>query len=139
MGRFGQGASVAPKVPDTSAHLELVSVPDAARGKLGMVLLDAGSLTAAGTYICEFNTTGMNTVAVNLRPSSVTGTFAPTIRTVWLADGTARTTSAGSNFAANTNQELTLTDLKGQRRVQVIFTVPGSGEITFDRAEFNGL
>lgn len=139
MGRMGQGASVAPKVPDTSAHLEIISAPEGAKGHEGKVLLDAGSLTVPGAYICEFNTTGMNTVAVNLRPSSVTGTFAPTIRTVWLADGSARTTSAGSNFAANTNQELTLSDLKGQRRVQVIFTVPSSGEITFNRAEFNGL
>lgn len=138
MGRMGQGASVAPKIPETSGHLVLDVVPDAAQGWRSAVALDAGSL-GPGDYVCRINTTGMNTIAVNLRPSAVSGTFAPTIRTTWLADGSARTTSAGSNFATNTNQELTLSDLKGQRNVEVIFTVPAGGSITFNRAEFNGL
>ena len=137
MSRMGQGATVAPKIPDTSGHLTLDEVPDSMQGWKSAVALDAGAL-GPGDYVLRINTTGMNTVAVNLRPSAVSGTFAPTIRTVWCAGG-ARTTSAGSNFALNTNQELTLTDLKGQRTVEVVFTVPSGGSITFNRAEFNGL
>lgn len=139
MPRIGQGASVAPKVPDTSAHLEFVTVPDGAQGLAGKVLLDCGSITAPGTYVCRVNSTGMNYLAMNLRPSAVTGTFAPSLRTTWLADGSARTTVAGANFAANTNQQLEITDLRGQRSVELVFTIPGGGAVTFDRAEFNGL
>lgn len=139
MARFGQGATVAPKVPDTAAHLEFVSAPDGAQGVIGKVVLDCGSLTVPGAYVCRVKTNGMNYLAVNLRPSSVTGTFAPSLRTVWLADGSARTTVAGSNFAANTNQQIELTDLRGQTTAELVFTIPGSGEITFNRAEFNGL
>lgn len=137
MGRMGQGASVAPKIPETAGHLTLERVPDSAQGKKGLVVLDAGSL-GPGAYACRINTTGMNAIFVNLRPSAVSGTFAPTIQTTWEAGG-ARTTSAGSNFASNTNQQLTIADLQGQRNVEIIFTVPGGGSITFDRAEFNGL
>jgi hypothetical protein len=137
MGRMGQGASVAPKIPETAGHLTLERVPDSLQGKRSMVVLDAGAL-GPGAYACRINTTGMNSIFVNLRPSAVSGTFAPTIQTTWEAGG-ARTTSAGANFVANTNQELTIASLAGQRTVEVIFTVPGGGSITFDRAEFNGL
>ncbi len=136
--RMQQAQTVARKLPDTDGLLSLTRVPDAMQSKKNVVLIEAGELPP-GEYACRIYTTEMTTLEVNLRPSSVVGAFAPTLRTCWLADNSDRDTDAGVNFVDDTNQELTLTPLLGQRFAELVFTVPPGGAITFDRAEFNGL
>lgn len=112
---------------------------------LGKSLHDVGALNVAGAYVCEFFTDDWTVVEALLKPSAVTGTFAPTLQVItYVGDAHPVKTTAGSNFVAATAQVLSLSALNGYGVCQVIFTVPGGGSITFARAsnalaEFSGL
>lgn len=135
----------------TQYILVLSAVPAAAaQSLLGKALLDAGALTVAGEYRCRIMTNDWNDMSVHLKPSAVTGTFAPTLEALMWHENTVGTpvahptlTAAGSNFAAGTAQALTLTDLRGVTKADLKFTIPGSGAITFasasSLAEYHGL
>jgi hypothetical protein len=112
----------------------------AGAGVVGQLLKDVGNLTVAGTYQCYVDVPGLANVYAELKPSAVSGTFAPSFFSTYADGVTARTTAAGAaNFAAATAQSLTIT-LAGERRCIVQFTIPGGGSINFStRAEATGL
>jgi hypothetical protein len=133
-----QGFSVAPRVPETQAHLVITSAPDAARGLVGQSLKQAGAISVVGTYQCEIITEGWALVSAHVKVSAVTGTVRPTLITKWLSDNSTRDTTGSTDFIANTQQDLTLTDLNGQRRAYLSFDVGAAESVTFSRGEFNG-
>lgn len=133
-----------------SGHLRIKTVPVGAEVLIGQNLLGQ-ALTVVGTYTCDVETYDWAAIEVHLKPSAVSGTFAPTLAKFWANGVAVRTGSghavAGSNFGAGTAQTLTLTDLRGTIKCQVTFTIPGGGSITFANttpatptslAEYNG-
>jgi len=132
-----QGTTVAPRVPESQGILALTKAPDIARGLLGRDLSELGSLTAVGDYEAEILTDGWATVSAHVRVSAVTGTVRPLLITRW-NDGTTRDTTGSTDFVANTRQSLTLSNLNGQRRAFVTFSVGAAEAATFNQAEFNG-
>ena len=108
------------------------SVPALAMSKLGKALTDAGVLNVEGDYECIFATDGMNVIEAVLKPSAVTGAFAPTLRSLYLDRSTTRASDAGANFAAGVAETLTLSDLHGANTAKVTFSIPAGGSITFD-------
>ena len=132
-----QGASVAPRVPESQGILVLTKAPDTVRGFLGTDLSTVGPLTAVGDYECEILTDGWASVAAHVRASAVTGTVRPTLITRW-NDGTIRDTNGVTDFVGGTAQTVTVTNLNGQRRAFLTFSVGAAEAVTFNRAEFNG-
>lgn len=114
--------------------------PVGATGLVGQLLKDVGALAVAGLYQCYVDVPGLANVYAELKPSAVTGVFAPSFYSTYADGVTARTTAAGAaNFAAGTGQSLTIA-LAGERRCIVQFTIPGGGSINFvTRAEATGL
>lgn len=121
-------------------YLVIDSAPAGAKSVEGMLLKDAGVLNVAGTYKCYVETEGLANLYVTLKPSAVTGTFAPAVVSTYADQATTRTTAAGAaNFIAATIQNLTVA-LAGEKRCIVSFTIPGGGSINFSsQAEANGL
>lgn len=118
--------------------LRITTVPAAANQTLkGRTLVEVGSLTVAGAYTCEIDTQGIKDIEVNIKASAVSGSFAPTLASLFL-DGTPQDSAAGVNIST-TNQEIALSGLNGTRRARVSFTIPGGGSVTFDRAEVRGM
>ncbi len=135
-----QGATVAPRVPESQGWLVVTKAPDNARGMIGAALTDIGGtglVDIEGDYECEIITEGWATVAVHVRVSAEVGSVVPTLITRWF-DATTRDTTGAVALAANTLQTLTLTNLNGQRRALLTFTIASGESLTFDRAEFNG-
>lgn len=132
-----QGTAVAPRVPESQGWLVFTKVPELARGFIGQDLPAVGAVTVAGTYECEILTEGWALVSAHVRASAVTGTVRPTLITRWV-DGNTRDTTGAADFVANTQQDLTLTDLNGQRKAFLTFAVGAGESVTFDRGEFNG-
>lgn len=97
---------------------------------VGQSVLTAGALTP-GVYVCEVETYDWGTIEVVLKPSAVTGTFAPKIQRLYANGVAVRSETSGSNFGAGAAQTLTLTALNGTTRCRITFTVPGGGSITF--------
>ena len=126
----------------TQFVLVLSAVPATAdQSLIGKALLDAGALSVAGEYRCRIETHDWNDIQVHLKPTAVTGTFAPTLDGLYWHEGTPGTpvahptlTDAGVNFVANTYQLLTLASLMGVTKCDVKFTIPGGGAITFASA-----
>lgn len=129
-----RNASSRMPVASHQAHLYIKSAPIANVKVQGKRLLDAGALSE-GAYECSIDITGWEgAVDVVLKPSAVSGgSFAPTLATCRL-DGSAHTSAAGSNFAAATEQTLSITTLRGEQRAKVTFTVPATRTITFGAA-----
>lgn len=121
-------------------YLVIDSAPVGAKNLEGTLLKDAGSLAVAGLYRCYVDVPGLATVYAELKPSAVTGTFAPSFYSTFTDQSTARTTATGAaNFAAATAQSLSIA-LAGERRCIVEFTIPGGGSINFaTRAEAVGV
>lgn len=121
-------------------YLVIDSAPVGAKSLEGTLLKDAGSLTVAGLYKCYLDVQGLANLYVTLKPSAVTGTFAPALVSTYADQATTRTTAAGpANFIANTLQTLTVA-LAGEKRCILSFTIPGGGAINFStNAEANGL
>lgn len=121
-------------------YLVIDSAPVGAKSLEGTLLKDAGSLAVAGLYKCYIETEGLANLYVTLKPSAVTGTFAPALVSTYADQSTTRTTASGpANFAAATLQTLTVA-LAGEKRCIVSFTIPGAGSINFSsQAEANGL
>lgn len=132
-----QGFSVAPRVPESQGHLVITKVPEGVRGYIGQALADAGAITGVGTYEAEVITDGWALVQAHVKVSAVTGTVRPLLITRW-NDGTTRDTTGSADFVANTQQDLELTNLNGQRRAFLTFAVGAAESVTFSRAEFNG-
>lgn len=131
-----QTITIAPRVPESQAYFTITNAGHQ-KGLLGKRLVEAGAL-GPGTYECEVVVEGMAELAAHLRCSAVTGTVAPVLETRYL-DGTQRTAASGAvNFVATTQQALSLTDLKGQKKVYLVLTIASGESLTFDRAEFNG-
>lgn len=126
--------TVTPAYADTQGYLKITAAPDGAIGLIGKTLIEAGALTVAGAYECAIATDGVNVIEVELMPSAVTGSFAPSIKAMrYHQFASARTAmvSAGANFTAATTQVLTLTDLRGKKIVKVTFTIAAAGVVTF--------
>jgi len=106
---------------------------------LGKTLLEVGLLDEEGVYECELFTSGWSNVNVHVRPSAVSGTV-PTLslETRYASDGTTRDADASVVLAADTNDDATLADLNGQRKVYVVLTIAAGRSVTFARAEYNG-
>lgn len=121
-------------------YLVLDVVPVGAEAVKGLLLKDAGLLSVAGVYQCYIDPEGLANLFAELKPSAVTGAFAPSFFSTYVDKATARTTAAGAvNFVANTAQSLTVA-LVGEKRCIVQFTIPGGGNINFStRAEATGL
>lgn len=135
-----QGATVAPRVPESQGWLVVTKAPDNARGMIGAALTDIGGtglVDIEGDYECEIITEGWATVSAHVRVSAEVGAVVPTLITRWF-DATTRDTTGAVALAANTLQTLTLTNLNGQRRALLAFTIASGESLTFDRAEFNG-
>lgn len=135
-----QGATVAPRVPESQGWLVVTKAPDNARGMIGAALTDIGGtglVDIEGDYECEIITEGWATVAVHVRVSAEVGAVIPKLITRWV-DGTTRDTTGAAAFAANALQSLALTNLNGQRKAYLTFTIGSGEQLTFDRAEFNG-
>jgi len=136
-----------PQYADSQGYLVISATPVAARNLIGKRLIDVGAIDVEGDYECEFATDGMNTIEAVLRPSAVTGTFAPTLRSMYYNRVVTRDSDAGANFAAGVAETLTLTNLRGAQVAKVTFSVPASGSVTFAPgtaftaalAEYNGL
>lgn len=136
------------RTAQSEGPLILTAVPDGVSlSLLGKALYDAGVLDVAGDYQCDFFTNNWQECEVVLKPSDVTGTFAPTLVAL-LHTGLehASKTAAGANFADDTEQVLLLQNLRGLTRARVKFTIPSGGDLAFDlagsppgRADFNGL
>jgi hypothetical protein len=142
-----QASAVAPRIPDTQGIFCLTAWPDTSPGgRLSGAALSlpqtnpngAGVLNVPGTYECEVLCDGWNVLEAAVRVSAVTGNVIPYLRTRW-ADKTTRLESAGVNLVASTPQTLSLTNLRGQRKAYLVFTLAPGDSVTFDRAEFNGL
>jgi hypothetical protein len=120
-------------------HLRFDVVPAAeVQSLINTIVHDAGALDVEGIYEMHIETYGVDAVDVTLRPSAVSGAFAPSA-IITLADGsTQKAAVAGANFAANTTQTLEVTGLLGERKVIVRFTVPAGGSVTFAIAEASG-
>ena len=115
-------------------------VSSGARGMIGAALTDIGGtglVDIEGDYECEIITEGWATVSAHVRVSAEVGAVVPTLITRWF-DATTRDTTGAVALAANTLQTLTLTNLNGQRRALLTFTIASGESLTFDRAEFNG-
>lgn len=125
-----------PLYADTQGFLTISSAPAAAGALLGKRLIDAGAIDIAGDYECRFASDGMNIVEVEIMPSAVSGTVAPTLSALRYAGnfGSARTTmqDAGANLGAGIAQVLTVSDLRGKRVCAVSFTVGAGESVTFD-------
>jgi hypothetical protein len=132
-----QGTSVAPRIPESQGVLVLTSAPDPVRGLLGSDLSTVGALTAVGDYEAEILSDGWATVSAHVRASAVTGTVRPVLITKW-NNRTTRDTTGAADFVATTRQSLTLSNLNGQRRAYLTFSVGAAESVTFDQAEFNG-
>jgi hypothetical protein len=135
----------------TSGHLRITSAPATAQDVVGKHLLGQ-ALTVAGAYTCDIDTYDWSVIEVWLKPSAVSGTFAPTLARYYANNVAVRTGAgfedAGSNFAGGTEQVLSLSDLNGAQKCRLSFTIPGGGSLTFANttpatptsvAEFNGL
>jgi hypothetical protein len=127
-------------------HLYITAAPVGSEALVGKRLLDAGELPE-GDYRCEIMIDGWEKgFDVVLRPSDVTGSFAPSARTLLLDRATAKTTVAGTNFADDTTQTIVFPasgSLTGEVLAVVTFTVPAGGALEFDSAggaiaEFSG-
>ena len=97
-----QGATVAPRVPESQGWLVVTKAPDAARGMIGAALTDIGGtgvVDVEGDYECEIITEGWATVAAHVRVSAETGAVVPVLKTKWM-DATARDTTGAVAFAA---------------------------------------
>lgn len=126
----------------------LVITASTVRSTIGLTLLEAGAL-GPGDYECDISTHDWQDIDVHLKPSAVTGDFAPTLTALyWDRIGHKGTPDTGSNFAAGTPETLSLTGLKGVQRCRLFFTVPGGGSVEFVNtpgsnpaaiAEYNGL
>lgn len=135
-----QGATVAPRVPESQGWLVVTKAPDNARGMLGAALTDIGGtglVDIEGDYECEIITEGWATVAVHVRASAEVGAVIPSLITRWF-DGTTRDSASGIAMVAAAAQTLSLSNLNGQRRALLTFTIASGESLTFDRAEFNG-
>jgi alpha-glucuronidase len=132
-----QGASLAPRIPESQGWLVLTAVPDTARGLLGASLVAAGALSIEGDYECELVTDTWDRVTAYVRCSAVVGTVAPSLVTKWM-DRTTHNSDVGVDFVANTMQTLTLSSLGGQRKAYLKFTIASGESLTFDRSEFIG-
>lgn len=121
-----------PSYAQPQDHLIIASVPAGApQGLIGLRLIDAGELTVEGTYSCLFYTDSFSNVVVELKPVSVTGTFAPSLQRLLTNGQGVLSTDAGSNFAAGTGQSITATNLRGVSKCRIDFTIPTSGAIDF--------
>jgi hypothetical protein len=132
-----QGTSVAPRVAESQGVLVLTTVPDLARGLLGRDLSDLGVINVVGTYECEVITDNWATLSAHVRVSAVSGTVRPLLITKW-NNRTTRDSVGAADFVATTRQSLQLTNLNGQRRAFLTFTIDATEAVTFDQAEFNG-
>ncbi len=126
--------------------LVIHEAPATAQALVGQALLGQ-TLSVAGDYVCNIDTYDWGTVEAILKPSAVSGTFAPSIERMYANKVAVRDTTAGSNFSAGAAQTLTLTSLNGTIRCRIKFTVPGGGSLTFadttpaaptSVAEYNG-
>lgn len=127
---MGEYTKVVTAAIGAQAHLVFTKVP-AGSALLGVRLLDAGAIALAGAYECEFEIGGAADVEAHLKPSAVTGAFAPSLVIPYANRAEEKTTVAGANFAAGVLQSLATSSPKGAQYAQVRFTVPGGGSVTF--------
>lgn len=111
--------------------LVITAAPAAAQAFIGKALIMAGAINVAGVYDCEIETHDWSLLQAVVKPSAVTGAFAPSLDRMYFGGQAVRSTAAGANFAAGVAQTLDLTDLKGSQRARLRFTVPGGGSVTF--------
>ncbi len=122
-----------PQYAQTQGALIISAAPVDAQSVVGKSLLQAGVLTVAGLYECEFALDATNTVEAELMPTTVVGTFKPYLRAYRVNRKSFRAAdeSAGSNFANGVTQVLTLTNLNGKLIGKVVFTIPGASSVVF--------
>lgn len=145
-GQYEQSRAADIALADTQGWLVFKTVPAGQEALIGERLYGQ-SLSAAGAYTFEIHTNNWDAIEVALKPSAVSGTFAPTLVSLGMTRQAARQTAAGANFAAGTAQTLAITGLRGTKEARLSFTIPGGGSIAFidaspstptAQAEYNG-
>lgn len=119
--------------------LRLTKVPVGSAITLGTRLIDAGVLTIAGVYECEFRADGLKSLDVRLKATFASGSSTTTGGSEY-ADRAAflqNWTGIGA-MTTGVEQALTITALKGEKYAKVVITTVGA-VVQFTVAEALGL
>lgn len=120
--------------------LRISSVPAGADTTLvGKRLIDAGVLTVAGAYGCEFRMDGLSKIDIRLKATFASGSSTTSGGTLYADRSTVLQAWTGVGAMATTvEQALTLAASKGEKYGKVIITTVGS-LVQFTVAEVLGL
>lgn len=107
---------------------------------LGKTLLELGAISGNGDYYCDVDVSGLSAVEIHVR-ATATATTTPSAYTTY-ADGvtskTALTDSGAGVLVNGVARTFSISTLKGEKLVRFKFVIAGGGNVTFDRAEYNG-
>lgn len=145
----GRDAKFAQAAFGAQGPLIIATVPSgAAAGLIGTLLVDAGALTVAGVYNCLVPLAGcVSTCEVHLTATIAAGTASSAVDTLyWVRDPqnstnwATKTSATGDGSLTTTElQTSTISTLAGEQYALVAITLATSPNVTFTRAEFNGL
>lgn len=130
-------------------HLILAVVPATAANELvGQTLVTAGALTVAGVYRCLIPLAGMvSTLQVHLTATIAASTASSDLDTLYLVESattpagwTKKTAGTGDGALTTvTLQTSTITTLRGEQYAIMDITLGATPNVTFTRAEYNGI
>lgn len=124
----------------THDWLRITKVPTGADGTLvGKRLIDAGVLTVAGAYECEFRVDGLKSLDARLKATFGSGSSTTSGGSLYADRTTTLTAWTGVGAMATTvEQALTIAALKGEKYAKIIITTVGV-VVQFTVAEVLGL
>ena len=122
-------------------YLRITAIPATAAGDLiGKRLIDAGALTVAGDYYCDFSLSGLSEAYVHLTATFATSTTTSDVYSTY-KDGTTSYQGFTGDGALTTAtlQTSSLTGLRGEQKGRVKITLGATPSCTFTKAEVNGI
>ena len=144
----GQGERIRAAATGIQENLSFDAVPASQRSALLDKQLISSEVTAAGltgpagggNYDCYVDVGGLSAVDVIIKPGVISGAITPSVIVTYADGQTAKSTTAGVALVSNTLQTISVTGLRGERRIIVRFPLPAAATIaSFSQAEVNGL
>ena len=121
-------------------YLRITEVPATAEKSLiGRRLIDAGALTVAGDYYCDFSLSGLSEAYVHLTATFAASTTTSDVYSTY-KDGTTSYQGFTGDGALTTAtlQTSSVTGLKGEQKGRCKITLGATPSCTFTRGEVNG-